>query len=43
MLYEVITNVRMICYGASAHNFCLLVSEQDAVNVIQRLHQQLLD
>jgi len=36
-------NVRMICYGASAHNFCLLVSEQDAVSVIQRLHQQLLD
>lgn len=32
-------NVRMICYGASKHNFCFLVSEDKGPEVIQRLHR----
>lgn len=32
-------NVRMICLGASKHNFCFLVSEKDANQSIQNLHQ----
>lgn len=32
-------NVRMICYGASKHNFCFLVSESLGPQVVQRLHQ----
>ncbi|MFS4459043.1 lysine-sensitive aspartokinase 3 [Bdellovibrio sp. HCB2-146] len=31
-------NVRMICLGASKHNFCFLVNEDQAVETIQRLH-----
>lgn len=31
-------NVRMICLGASKHNFCFLVAEDQAVETIQRLH-----
>ena len=36
-------NIRMICYGASAHNLCFLVKEREAGNIVNRLHQELLD
>ena len=36
-------NIRMICYGASAHNLCFLVRESQAEEIIQRLHRKLLD
>ncbi|MFM5013817.1 lysine-sensitive aspartokinase 3 [Aeromonas veronii] len=36
-------NIRMICYGASAHNLCFLVKESEAGNIVNRLHQELLD
>lgn len=32
-------NVRMICLGASRHNFCLLVDEKQGPQAIQRLHE----
>ncbi|MFR9718582.1 lysine-sensitive aspartokinase 3 [Aeromonas diversa] len=35
-------NIRMICYGASAHNLCFLVGEEEAAAVVNRLHQGLL-
>lgn len=31
-------NVRMICLGASKHNFCFLVKEDVSATVIQKLH-----
>lgn len=31
-------NVRMITQGASQHNFCFLVHDQDADNAVKRLH-----
>ncbi|PJG60770.1 lysine-sensitive aspartokinase 3 [Aeromonas cavernicola] len=36
-------NIRMICYGASAHNLCFLVNEGEANEIVNRLHQTLLD
>jgi aspartate kinase len=36
-------NVRMICLGASKHNFCFLVNEENANVVITRLHQTFID
>ncbi|MGK4476233.1 lysine-sensitive aspartokinase 3 [Aeromonas molluscorum] len=36
-------NIRMICYGASAHNLCFLVNEGEANQIVNRLHQELLD
>lgn len=36
-------NVRMICYGASRHNFCFLVEDTQGVEVIQRLHKQFIN
>ncbi|AWA06993.1 lysine-sensitive aspartokinase 3 [Aeromonas hydrophila] len=36
-------NIRMICYGASAHNLCFLVQEDEAGHIVNRLHQELLD
>ncbi|MCR3902435.1 lysine-sensitive aspartokinase 3 [Aeromonas hydrophila] len=36
-------NIRMICYGASAHNLCFLVKENEAGHIVNRLHQELLD
>ncbi|MCW8330408.1 lysine-sensitive aspartokinase 3 [Photobacterium sp. SDRW27] len=36
-------NLRMICYGASPHNLCFLVKEQDARSVIQELHQNIFE
>lgn len=35
-------NVRMICYGASRHNFCFLVNEEKGTEVIQKLHRQFI-
>lgn len=35
-------NVRMICYGASKHNFCFLVNEDRGTDVIQKLHRQFI-
>jgi aspartate kinase len=32
-------NVRMICLGASKHNFCFLVSDEKGAEAIQKLHQ----
>ncbi len=32
-------NVRMICLGASKHNFCFLVSDSQGAHAIQKLHQ----
>lgn len=32
-------NVRMICLGASKHNFCFLVSGKDGAEAVKRLHQ----
>lgn len=36
-------NLRMICYGASAHNLCFLVNSHVAKSVIQKLHQELFE
>lgn len=35
-------NVRMICFGASRHNFCFLVQENQGPEVVQRLHQKFI-
>lgn len=32
-------NVRMICLGASKHNFCFLVADENGPKVVQKLHQ----
>ncbi|PCI60885.1 MAG: lysine-sensitive aspartokinase 3 [Gammaproteobacteria bacterium] len=34
-------NVRMICHGASANNFCFLVPEIEANSVVEQLHEAL--
>ncbi|MGE5085701.1 MAG: lysine-sensitive aspartokinase 3 [Bacillota bacterium] len=36
-------NVRMICLGASKHNFCFLVSEDKGAEAIQRLHEKFVE
>jgi aspartate kinase len=36
-------NVRMICLGASRHNFCLLVKEEMANEIVQRLHRTFIE
>ncbi|MEF1312006.1 lysine-sensitive aspartokinase 3 [Vibrio mytili] len=36
-------NLRMICYGASHHNLCFLVSSSDSKQVIQKLHSELFE
>ena len=35
-------NVRMITQGASNHNFCLVVSDQDSNQAVKQLHQELI-
>lgn len=35
-------NVRMICLGASKHNFCFLVNSNDSQVTIQKLHQEFI-
>ncbi|SIO16377.1 lysine-sensitive aspartokinase 3 [Salinivibrio sp. ES.052] len=37
------TKLRMICYGASNHNVCVVVDEYDATDVVQRLHADLFE
>ncbi|MFI3244974.1 MAG: lysine-sensitive aspartokinase 3 [Ferrimonas sp.] len=36
-------NIRMFCQGASPHNICFLVAEEEAQTVIEQLHQHLLE
>lgn len=36
-------NVRMICLGASKHNFCFLVSEEQGEPAIQQLHKAFIE
>lgn len=36
-------NVRMICLGASKHNFCVLVHESQGPEVVTRLHRSLIE
>ncbi|MGK2960409.1 MAG: lysine-sensitive aspartokinase 3 [Candidatus Malihini olakiniferum] len=36
-------NIRLICYGASSHNLCLLVPDNDAERVVQTLHHSLFE
>lgn len=36
-------NVRMICLGASRHNFCFLVSESQGEETIRRLHKTFIE
>ncbi|WGV99980.1 lysine-sensitive aspartokinase 3 [Vibrio sp. YMD68] len=36
-------NLRMICYGASAHNLCFLLNEADSKSAIQKLHAELFE
>ena len=35
-------NVRMICQGASVHNFCFLINEKDSNEVINGLHSKFI-
>lgn len=36
-------NVRMICLGASRHNFCLVMKEEQAADAITRLHKSFIE
>lgn len=36
-------NVRMVCFGASAHNLCFLVSQEEAPNALRKLHSEFLE
>ncbi len=36
-------NLRMICYGASAHNLCFLIHSEDSQRVVQTLHKELFE
>lgn len=36
-------NVRMICLGASRHNFCFIVDEKQAVETLQKLHKEFIE
>lgn len=36
-------NVRLICHGASKHNFCFLVEQSKDKEVIQRLHTKFIE
>lgn len=44
-IFETIANinVRMICLGASKHNFCFLVNEDQSTETIQRLHKKFVE
>lgn len=37
------TNVRMICMGASRHNFCFLVSEKQGEDTLKKLHTTFIE
>lgn len=36
-------NVRMICLGASKHNFCFLVKEDQGAEAVQKLHAKFIE
>lgn len=36
-------NVRMICLGASKHNFCFIVNEEQGADAIQKLHGKFIE
>lgn len=36
-------NIRMICQGASLHNFCFLVSDNEGENVVKSLHKKFIE
>lgn len=36
-------NVRMICLGASKHNFCFVVKDEQAANAITLLHKEFIE
>lgn len=36
-------NVRMICLGASKHNFCFIVSEDQGAAAVQKLHAKFIE
>lgn len=36
-------NVRMICLGASKHNFCMVIDEEHAKEAIRRLHRKFIE
>jgi aspartate kinase len=44
-IFEAISNVnvRMICLGASKHNFCFLVNDEQGPEVIKKLHQTFIE
>jgi len=35
-------NIRLICHGASANNFCFLADKTDANSVVEKLHNTLI-
>jgi aspartate kinase len=35
-------NIRMICHGASSHNLCFLVAEEEAEDVVRVLHKKFI-
>lgn len=35
-------NIRLICHGASSHNLCFLVREEEAMSVVQKLHDRFI-
>ena len=36
-------NIRLICHGASKHNLCFLVEQQESDQVVQSIHARLLE
>lgn len=36
------TNIQLICHGASSHNLCFLVAENEAEEVVQVLHKRFI-
>lgn len=44
-IFEAISdiNVRMICLGASKHNFCFLVNEEQGTEAVRRLHETFIE
>ena len=36
-------SIRMICQGASRHNFCFLVADKYGTSTVQRLHQEFIE
>jgi aspartate kinase len=36
-------NIRLISHGASSHNVCFLVKEEDATEVVRRIHSEFFE